>query len=297
MTREEKIEKLRNLQKAYIIYSLYTRIPYVECEQANFYDQAFLFESREEAEEAAKRFIDNGDGVGITELKMVEMTPPEGMENVVPMRPMMRNQVREHLTKFPQLGINAVFFKPAGEAGESLPLDDVLPNEVKEALNRENTGLAGVQLTGIYFAQYLRRQEKDPAVSKERYEEFFANLARAKLFLPVIPQEEHRDDPSLNLTQCMLPIYTPHQEGEQKAEDGQEEPPKIAALGLFTNMDEVAVHSRNHIKEVRVVRVAVEEIRNFVPENVNYIVIDPLTMSITLKVDDVVRVLKEIKGE
>jgi uncharacterized Fe-S cluster-containing MiaB family protein len=95
----------------------------------------------------------------------------------------------------------------------------------------------------------------------------------------------------------MLPIYTPHQEGEQKAEDGQEEPPKIAALGLFTNMDEVAVHSRNHIKEVRVVRVAVEEIRNFVPENVNYIVIDPLTMSITLKVDDVVRVLKEIKGE
>ena len=111
VTREEKIEKLRNLQKAYIIYSLYTRIPYVECEQANFYDQAFLFESREEAEEAAKRFIDNGDGVGITELKMVEMTPPEGMENVVPMRPMMRNQVREHLTKFPQLGINAVFFK------------------------------------------------------------------------------------------------------------------------------------------------------------------------------------------
>ena len=71
----------------------------------------------------------------------------------------------------------------------------------------------------------------------------------------------------------------------------------MAAIGLFTNMDEVAVHSRNHINDVRIVRVPLDEIRNFVPENVEFLVIDPLTMSITLKIDDVVRVLKELKEE
>ena len=103
----------------------------------------------------------------------------------------------------------------------------------------------------------------------------------------------------------MLPIYTPHDEngdaakadGEAQKAEGEDKKPKIAALGLFTNMDEVVVHSRNHLKEVRVVRVAMDQIRNFVPEHVEYVVIDPLTMSITLKVDDVVKVIKEIRGE
>ncbi|MBP5751350.1 MAG: hypothetical protein J6W60_00630, partial [Treponema sp.] len=209
MTREEKIEKLRNLTKAYILYSLYTRIPFIECEQANFYDQAFLFETKEDAEEAAKRMYDNGDPVGITELKIVDLPRPEGAaDNVVPMRRLMRNQIREHLTKFPLFGINAVFFKPAEDRGESLPLDDVLPEEVKEEVKKEQTELVGVKLTGLYFAQYLRRNQKEVQSAKERYEEFYANLARAQLLLPVIPEEEHRDDPSLNLTKCMLPIYT-----------------------------------------------------------------------------------------
>ncbi|MBO4749417.1 MAG: SseB family protein [Lachnospiraceae bacterium] len=295
VTREEKIERLRNLKKAYILYSIFTRIPFVECEEGSYYDQAYLFETREDAEEAAKRMVDNGDAVGITELKMVEMPPnPNGDDKVVPIRRFMRNQVREHLTKFPALGLNAVFFKPEGDRGESIPLDDILPDEVKDAVAREKSDLSGVQLTGIYFAQYVRRQQKDPAVARERYEEFYANLARAKLLLPVIPEQEHRDDASLNLSKCMLPIYTPHQDGVNAAAPGET---PMAAIGLFTNMDEVAVHSRNHINEVRVVRVPLDDIRNFVPENVEYLVIDPLTMSITLKIDDVVKVLKELKEE
>ena len=297
VTREEKIEKLRNLSKAYILYSLFTRIPFVECEEGSYYDQAFLFETQEDAEEAAKRFADNGDPVGVTELKIVEMgSPAPDNDNVVPIRRFMRNQVREHLTKFPLLGLNAVFFKPAGEPGESIPLDDVLPDEVKKTIEKEKTDLVGVQLTGIYFAQYLRRKEKDQNIARERYEEFYANLARARLLMPVIPQAENKDDKSLNLSKCMLPVYTP-QQNEGGQQEGREGKPGIAALGLFTNMDEVVVHSRNRIQEVRVVQVALDEVRNFVPANVEYLVIDPLTMSITLKIDDVVRILKEIKGE
>ena len=92
----------------------------------------------------------------------------------------------------------------------------------------------------------------------------------------------------------MLPIYTPTPDKNEKGED--EEPVKMSALGLFTNMDELVVHSRNHVKDVRIVRVAPDEVKNFLPETVEFIVIDPLTMSITLKIDDVVRILKEIRS-
>ncbi|MBP5282270.1 MAG: SseB family protein [Lachnospiraceae bacterium] len=303
MTKQEKIERLRNLPKAYILYSLFTRIPFIECEQSTFYDQAFLFETKEDAEAAAKKFFDGGDPVGITELKTVEMAPPQNADsNVVPMRKLMRNQVREHLAKFPTMGLNAVFFKPAEDEGESLPLDEVLPPEVKGALRNDHKELTGVQLTGIYFAQYLRRPQKDKDIAKERFEEFYANLARVKLLLPVIPEEGHKDDPQLDLKRCMLPIYTSKPQGAQPKEG--EEAPKgtdengmpTSALGVFTNMDELVVHSRNRIQDVRIVQIDLMESPRFLPENVEYIVIDPLTMSITLKVADVVRILKEIRG-
>lgn len=289
MTREEKIEKLRNLQKAYIIYSLFTKIPFVECEEGNFYDQAFLFETKEDADAMAQLFFDSGDPVGVTELKTVEM-PQTSQENnnTVPFRKLMRNQVREHLMKFPLCGINAVFFKPAGEEGESLPIDDILPNEVKELVEKEKSPRTGVQLTGIYFAQYLRRKEKDDAVMQERYEEFYANLARTKLLLPVIPPEEQKAEKAINLTQCKLPVFTP-----QNGPEGE----KVSLMGVFTNMDELVVHSRDHVQEVRVVEVDLGELPAFLPKNVEYVVVDPLTLCITLKVVDLVRAIKMIREQ
>lgn len=303
MTREERITKLRSLPKAYILHSLFTKMPFIECEQGTFYDMAFLFETKEDAEEAAKRMNEGGDPVGITELKMLEMTPPSEDNKVVPIRKLMRSQVREHLTKFPLLGLNAVFFKPEGEAGEVLPLDEVLPDEVKEAVEKEKTDMIGVQLTGMYFAQYLRRKDREVQLMKERYEEFYVNLARTKLLLPIIPEEGHRDDASLNLTKCKLPVLTsdrapgaPQTATGEQANDGQGDKAQIGALGLFTNMDETAVYSRSHLGEVRVVQVGIEELPNFLPEQVKYVVIDPLTISITLKLEDTIKVIQEING-
>jgi len=287
MTREEKIEKLRNLQKAYILYSMFTKIPYVECEEGNYYDQVFLFETKEDAEAMAKKIFEKGDLVGVTELKTVEMPQPQTENsNVVPMRKLMRNQVREHLMKFPLCGINAVYFQPAGEEGESLPIDDVLPKEVKAEVEKEKSPRMGVQLTGIYFAQYVRRKEKDNAVLQEKYEEFYANLARTKLLLPVIPPEELKNEKTLDLSKCMLPIYNP-----QNGPEGE----KIPMMGLFSNMDELVVHSRNHVSEVRVVEADLADLQKFVPANVEYIVVDPLTLCITLKVADVVRIINSIR--
>lgn len=302
MTREEKIEKLRNMTHGFVLHSLFTRMPFAECEQGSYYDQAFLFETREDAEEAAKRLCANGDIVGVTELKTVEMEQPEEtagprlVKPDEPVRKLMRNQVREHLMRFPAIGLNAVFFKPDGEHGEVLALDDVLPDPVKEEVNKQQNPRAGVQLTGMYFAQYVRRQQKDPKTVKEHYEEFYANLARVKMLLPIIPGEEAvQENGSINLTRCQLPIFTPRPKSEEQGE-GQPQQEEVHALALFTNMDEVVVHSRSHIKDVRVVEVGLDEVPKFAPEQVKYCVIDPLTLSITIKTEDILKIWNDLRG-
>lgn len=296
MTKAEKIEKLRSLTHGFVLHSLFTRMPFAECEQGSYYDQAFLFETREDAEEAAKRLCANGDMVGVTELKTVEMEEPSEepagprlVKPGEPVRKLMRNQVREHLMRFPAIGLNAVFFKPEGERGEVLALDDILPDPVKDELNKQMNPRTGVLLTGLYFAQYVRRQEKDPKKVKEHYEEFYANLARVKMLLPIIPGEEAvQENGSINLTRCQLPIFSPQKQGEGE---------QVHALALFTNMDEVFMHSRERIKEVRVVEVGLDEVPKFAPQQVKYCVIDPLTLSITIKIEDILKIWKDLKGE
>ena len=302
MTKAEKIEKLRNLTQGFILHSLFTRMPFVECEMSSFYDQAFLFETREDAEEAARRMCENGDMVGVTELKLVEAEMPQqtnGPKLVKPGEPVkrfLRNQIREQLMLFPRIGLNAVFFKAAGERGEVLTLDEVLPDPVKEELNKEPNERSGLQLTGMYFAQYVRRKDADPRITKERYEEFYMNLARVKMLLPVIPGEEGiQPDGNLNLTRCKLPVFSPRTKTEEGAEQPEQE--KVLALALFSNMDEVAVHSRSHINDVKVVQVGLDEVPKFVPEEVKYCVIDPLTLSITIKTEDILKIWKALKGQ
>lgn len=286
MTKAEKIDKIRNLQQAYILYSSTTRLPYVECEQGSYYDQAFFYETREDAEEAARRICENGDLVGVAELKTVEMVLPKDEKLGDPVRNLMRNQVREHLMRLPLLGLNAVFFKPAGENGEVLELDYVLPEEVKAQLAKEKTELSGVELTGIYFAQCLRRKEKDMNQLREYSEEFHANLVRAELLLPVIPDPDHADDARLDLMQCKIPYYP------IKKVDSDE---TSSFLALFTNMDEVAAHCRRTPEKVRVVKIPFKDVPGIMRDPMIGCVIDPLSINIPVRKEDIPVLVEALK--
>ena len=289
MTREEKIEKLRNLTKAYVLYSQFTKLPYLECEQASFYDQAFIFETKEDGEEAAKRLCAQGDICGVAEMNLVPLKLPISEEKKEePANTLMRNQVREHLMRFPTMGLNAVFFKAAGEKGEVLPLDDILPDPVKDQLEQTKNELSGLQLTGMYFAQCMRKQQKDPNQLRECAEEFHANLVRSELLLPVIPEDEHLDDKSLNIAKCKLPFYPLKQEeGEKPA----------TLLALFTNMDEVAMHCRKNPKNVRVVRIPFGDVPQILRDPMIGCVVDPLSFSIAVQKDDIPKLVSDFKKE
>ena len=120
-------------------------------------------ETKEDGEEAAKRLCAQGDICGVAEMNLVPLKLPISEEKKEePANTLMRNQVREHLMRFPTMGLNAVFFKAAGEKGEVLPLDDILPDPVKDQLEQTKNELSGLQLTGMYFAQCMRKQQKDP---------------------------------------------------------------------------------------------------------------------------------------
>lgn len=278
MTKVEKIEKLRALSEAYILYSASTRLPYAECEQGNFFDEAYVFETREDAEKAAELINENGEAVGVAELKTVPMDP--GAQDQ-PGPKLMRNQLREHLMRLPLLGINAVFFKPAEGRGETLELDYVLPDPVKTELEKEKSSmgsLIGLRLTGIYFAQYLRRKEKDMNILRELSEEFYANLVRCELLLPVIPDEEHPDNPQLDLMSCQIPYY------KLKRADSDE---TASFMALFTNMDEVVAHSRKRSDAVRVVKIPFADVPKILRESMAGCVIDPLSMNLPIRGEDI----------
>lgn len=286
MTKNEKIELIRNLREAYILYSNATRLPFVVCETETFYDQALIFESRTDAEECARNYCQGGDIVGVAALQTVEMVPPSDEKLGEPVKNLMRNQLREHLMRLPLMGVNAVFFKPEEGPGETLELDLVLPDVVKEHINKENSELSGVQLTGVYFAQYLRRQEKDDAKMREYTEEFYANLARAELLLPVIPEEEHADDPQLDLAKCKIPYYP------IKRKDTDE---VFSFLALFTNMDEVAAHCRNTKSRVKVVKMPFLDSYKFINDPMIGCVIDPLSINIPIRKEDIMGIAEAVK--
>ena len=283
MTKAEKIDKLRGLTQAYILYGMGTRLPVIECEQGNYYDQAFFYEAKEEAQEAAKRFGENGDSVAVVELNVVEMVQPGDEKLGEPTQNVARNQVREHLIRLPLMGLNAVFFKPAGESGEVLELDLVIPDRAKQFIEQAKTDLVGVQLTGLYFAQSLHRREKDMQQLRDRSEEFHANLVRAELLLPAIPEEAQPEGAELNLAASKIPLF------HMKKKDTEEVSPFLA---LFTNMDEVAAYCKKTDSKVQVVKIPFKNVTDILQEPMIGCVIDPLSLGIPVSKEDIPKLVE-----
>lgn len=288
MTKAEKIDKLRTLTKAFALFSASTKLPFVECEQGNYYDQAFIYEKREDAEEAAKSISESGYLVGISELSIVEMEPPKDEKLGEPVRKLMRNQIRELLMKLPLLGINAVYFKPAEGSGEVLEMDYVLPDEVKAYVEKEKTDRTALRLTGMYFSQYLHLKEKDMERLKELSEEYYANLVNVPLLMPVVPPQDMINSKELNITQCKIPILP-----IKKGDTGE----KSSFVAMFTNMDEVVAYCRinGDEKVARVIEMPIENIVQLVDESVVGFMIDPITLNIPVDIKYVPELVEKLK--
>lgn len=288
MTREEKIERLRNCTEAYILFSNATKLPFVVCEKENYFDQIFLYENQEEAEAAAKSMSEGGDAVGVAPLKTVEFSEEQKASFGDSVKGKMRNQVREHLMRIPQMGIGAVYYKVAGEEGVLLEVKDILPEAVMQYVESGKNGLETVRLTALYFAQYLRRQDRDVETLKEYAEEFEANLVNSTLLVVVIPSEDQMEATQLDMSKCQLVSY-----GLKRADNGETQ----QFLAIFTNMDEAALMSARTGQKTKVIQVPFEELPRLLGEVTQGVVLDPFSFCLPLRKEDIPNLVRDFKKE
>lgn len=135
------IKNLQKLEHFFTITSRATNLPYAQCDETTFDDQAFLFSQEEDAADFCAKL--NEDSYPSSVLRVEQ------------------NQIQKFYTGLYLTGINRVAFHN-GTGFTYLPLEEIvtLKKPVQDAKTPPviNTAL---QLTGIYFLQELRRPGKD----------------------------------------------------------------------------------------------------------------------------------------
>lgn len=250
-------ETIGNLAKGYLLYSASTRLPYVEYYKEGRCNRIFLYEDQKDAEKAAITICRGGDLVGPAELAT--------------------GDVKEHLMRAPFLGVDALYYKGAGEKGANYKLSDILPDPAKEHVVQDRLRLEDVRLTGIFYAQYLAKKGRNEDRLANYARAFGASLVRAVLLVPVVPKEGHEQDEDLKLADCKLStqILTRKDNGEQ-----------FVFYTLFTNMEEVNAFCKENLEQIRVLRVPVKDILYVMNDTVAGCLIDPLSINIPLRKTD-----------
>lgn len=174
------IRRLMDLEKLYVLHSRSTHEPFVEYSEENLGDQVYLFDKKEEAEALSKVYEARHYGTGVAEV------------------------LKAHFTGFYSslllIGIDTLVFRNNGE-DQVLRLNEIVKMEEKEPDEKEPPRInANLQLTVIYYLQERRRIQM-PAPDQERKErldeleeEMWANVARSRFIMPMIPDPGVKDE-------------------------------------------------------------------------------------------------------
>ncbi len=269
MANKETIDKINSMEKAYTLFCAFTRLPFVECEQVDFFDRVLIYETKEDAEAAMQEYAKEKMKVSVNELGMKEMFVPNKDNE------MMRveiSQVKQFMSMVRQLGVNAVGFQGAGAQMETIELKEILPKDFTDAITEEVMPMIKLQLNGIYFAQELRRDPENPNYEKlaELKDEYYASLVNATLLLPVIPPEGTKKDEDFSLRQSQMPY----------SKNGDK-----TYMSFFSDPGAVNAFSRG--KEPRVLFIPFKEVLKFCPEECAGIVVNPTGFSLPVMRDEI----------
>jgi len=163
------IKKLQSLEYIYVVFSKYTRMPYVECDPDTFDDQVHVFSSEQDVQTFAKDY---------TEKKILLMA-----------QKISNDQAPGVLSGMFGIGVNTVVFHHEGQAA-SIQLEHIvkrpaIAKELEDKLPIMNPTLV---LSALYFLQELHRPvEHDKRQLKELEEEMIVNLKRSKYLLAMVP--------------------------------------------------------------------------------------------------------------
>ena len=191
------IQKLLKNEELLTVYGLFTNMPYIECNQETFDDQAFVFESEDLLKEFAQPYMDKK-----LPLKGIKFPANEKMKFFSTLMSMSIDEI--------------VFIEKSGK--HVVKLADFIKKQDFSALPADKRPIENpqMQLSGTYFMQEATRQipneEKKNLPALE--EEFSANLVKSKFILPVeFLEGEGTDNEKLQKSQFRIPlIKTPKED-------------------------------------------------------------------------------------
>lgn len=272
------VSEIKELKEAYALFSPLTNMPYVECEEETYNDQAFLYAKKEEAEAAVAAYEQKGIRVTVKELKTVELKMQAASEKQEDKR-IYLNQVRQHLSTLPMMGINAVCYQPAGKKAKSIEVSEILPEGFDKKITGNPFYQPNLQLTGMYLMQEARRKKEyvDRKQLQEMDEEFSSNLVKGRLVMAVVPPEGKEKEQQLNLKECKLP-YLKHQSGD-------------SFFPVFTDLWEFQKYAQRR-KDLRPIQIPFAEISKFWIDGAKAYMINPMGFSLPLAREMVPKIIE-----
>lgn len=279
MASEMIVNEVKALKAGWTLFSPLTNMPYVECEEENYFDQVYLFESKTEAEAAVERLEDDGIRTVLREMKTVSVEVPVNVQEPNgEKRQIFINQVRQHMTTLPFLGVNAICFKPEGKEAQTVELALVLPEDYEKKVEHNTAYQPNLQLTGMYLMQEARRKKEwvDMKRLQELDEEFSSNLVKAKLFVAVMPPEGKEQEQKLELKECKLP-YLKHQNGD-------------VFFPVFSDIWEFQKYAQGK-RHLRPIQIPFADIQKFWVQDAKAYMLNPLGYSLPLGKEMIPRIL------
>lgn len=191
MEKEKALSALRNNPEIFVLISLCTKMPYVECDPETFDDEIFIYLK----EEDIKR-----EGA-----KMAEKKIPVQIGKVE------QKQRLGFFTNLHTMGVNSILINAHMEDELRIELTDLIrrPDPAKLPEGQVLVENQGLHLTALYFMQEVRRKKFEtlPDELKEMQEEILADYSRGTFIAAI---HENNGIPLLKLPNgdAFQPIFT-----------------------------------------------------------------------------------------
>lgn len=256
MTNREFIEGLPEREAIYVLYSEFTRCPYIVCNSETFDDETIVCTKEEDAVELVKQF--RKDNV-LTKLFRISK------EGIIPF-----------LAELFIYGVNAVRFKT--EDGELLiQLEDMIKRQLPEGISEMQKPVENplLQLGMIYFMQEFGHNNKNIEKLKALEEEMIVNMVRATFLLPGMSEVVEGN-------KVLRPLMMKHAEEDRQA------------IPIFTDGHCLSKFMGN--RQMEILKLSAEQLASMqMPENTVGFVINPGVNNVELSMEKLVKIAKEYK--
>ncbi len=191
----DTLTKLRTSEELYLLVSLCTNMPFVQCDPDTFDDVVYVYEKKEDIEREGMRFLHEKQPVQITKLSNAMLLT--------------------FYTNLYTMGVNCIVFNGFMENEYKIQLVDLVsrPANPKAPDGRPWVENPSLHLTALYFMQELRRKNytEIPPELTDMQEELVAHFTAGTYVLLVgennkIPVLKHPNG------DAFLPVYTDYLE-------------------------------------------------------------------------------------